>query len=294
MPQWDAEIVVDAPLAAALVAEQFPELADEPVIALGAGWDYTAYRVGPRWVFRFPRREVVLPGMAREIATLPRIAALLPVAVPAARFVGSGGEAFPWPFFGAPFVPGLEPADAGLDDEARAGLARPLARFLRALHGAEVLAVAGEVLPDDPIGRGDMAKRVPWARAALAEVGVEAEAVLTVAQRLERPAPTAVCHGDLQVRQILVADRTLSGVIDWVDVCRGEPAIDLSLFWSLVPPDARDAFLDEYGAVTEESLLRARVLALGLNATLAHYAQATGMPALEREARAGVRRAASP
>ena len=43
-----------------------------------------------------------------------------------------------------------------------------------------------------------------------------------------------------------------------------------------------------------ESLLRARVLALGLNATLAAYARANGDALLEREALAGVRRAASP
>ena len=65
--------MVDAELAARLLAAQFPQL--ERVEALGAGWDYSAFRVDDEYVFRFPRRAVVLPGMEREIATLPGSAA---------------------------------------------------------------------------------------------------------------------------------------------------------------------------------------------------------------------------
>jgi aminoglycoside phosphotransferase (APT) family kinase protein len=131
---------------------------------------------------------------------------------------------------------------------------------------------------------------VPWARAALADVGVDAERVLGEAAKLGRLDATALCHGDLHVRQIIVTDR-LSGIIDWVDVCRANVGIDLSLLWSFVPRDLFETFLSEYGTVSEESLLVARVLALGLNATLASYGADTGHVALEREARASVQRA---
>jgi aminoglycoside phosphotransferase (APT) family kinase protein len=284
---WEPEIVVTKALARQLVAEQFPELAREPVAPLGAGWDYTAFRVGPGLVFRFPRRAVVLPGMEREVAVLPRLAPALPLAVPAAEHVGEPSEWFPWRFFGARFIPGEEPL--GLDEDARHALAAPLARALRALHGC-----TADELPEDGNRRADMARRVPWTRAALAEIGVEAEDVLAQAERLSASTVTVVCHGDLHLRQVLVDDGRLSGIIDWVDICRGDPAIDLSLLWSLVPRDAFDGFLAEYGSVSEESLLRARVLALGLNATLAAYARAEGNEPLEREALAGVRRAATP
>jgi hypothetical protein len=45
-----------------------------------------------------------------------------------------------------------------------------------------------------------------------------------------------------------------------------------------------------YGPVTEEQLLRARVLSLFLNAILAIYARAQGLRVLEREAVAGLQR----
>jgi len=55
----------------------------------------------------------------------------------------------------------------------------------------------------------------------------------------------------------------------------------------------REEFLDEYGPVSDESLLRARVLALDLNAVLARYGRAERQRRIEGEALAGLARAAS-
>jgi aminoglycoside phosphotransferase (APT) family kinase protein len=110
---------------------------------------------------------------------------------------------------------------------------------------------------------------------------------------LPQPEPRAVCHGDLHFRQLLVDRGELSGIIDWVDVCRSDPGVDLQLVWSWLPPTAREGFLDEYGPVTEESLLRARVLALFLSAVLLRYGSAEGMPTVTAEALAGLRRASA-
>ena len=59
-------------------------------------------------------------------------------------------------------------------------------------------------------------------------------------------------------------------------LCRADPAIDLPLLWSGLPPDARGELLSAYGPVGEEPLLRARVLALFLGAALALYAPTSG------------------
>jgi aminoglycoside phosphotransferase (APT) family kinase protein len=98
-------------------------------------------------------------------------------------------------------------------------------------------------------------------------------------------------HGDLHFRQVLVDGRRASGVIDWVDVCRSDAAIDLSMLWSFLEPSRRAAFLDVYGRVTDEQLLRARVLAFSLCAALASHARAQRLVAVER-ALAGLSRAA--
>jgi aminoglycoside phosphotransferase (APT) family kinase protein len=296
--QWTAEAHVDAELARGLIAEQFAPLPRSSVELLSEGWDYVVHLVDGEWAFRFPRREVVVPNTIREIAVLGLLAAHLPVGVPAPVYVGRPTGAFPWPFFGARFLPGVEASDASLSDEDRARLARPLARALRALHAPNVLAEVGPLLPFDPIRRADMSVRLTRTReelAAVVELGVweappELEEILDRAAALPAPAAVAICHGDLHFRQLLVDAGELTGIIDWVDVCRSDPGVDLQLVWSFLPSAAREEFLDEYGPVTEDSLLRARILALFLNAVLARYAIAEDLPTVAAEALAGLHR----
>ena len=300
MREWSAEVVVDEALAR-LLLRQFPELAVHSLELVAEGWDNTVWLVDGTWAFRFPRRTIAIPGVEREIAVLPRLAPLLPLPVPVPTFVGRPAHGYPWAFFGARFLAGREPADAALSDTARAAIARPLATFLHTLHTADADAFAGD-LPADPMGRGDMAARVPRTRDRLAEVAHEGlwqapasvERVLAEAERLPPARATALVHGDLHFRHVLVDDDgSLCGVIDWGDVCRGDPAIDLPLYWSFFDLAGREAFLDAYGPIREEQLLRGRILALFLAAVLALYARHERMPALEQEAVAGLVRASA-
>src|SRR3954449_8410035 len=98
---WRPEIAITLDQATRIIRDQFPAL--ERVETLGEGWDYTAFRVDDVYVFRFPRRAVVLPGMEREIATLPRLS--LPVLIPVPLFLGEAAPDYPWQFFGAPYIP---------------------------------------------------------------------------------------------------------------------------------------------------------------------------------------------
>jgi aminoglycoside phosphotransferase (APT) family kinase protein len=290
VPEWSPEVTVDADFARRLISGQFPDVALRSLRLIGEGWDNTVWLVDEQWVFRFPRRTLAIPGVEREIAALGALAPRLPLPVPAPVFVGRPADGFPWPFFGARFLPGSEPL--GLSEDARAALARPLGEFLRALHSASV-----PDLPADPFGRADMAIRVPGARerfAALAAEGLwhappSALAILDAAEHLPPPEPTVVCHGDLHLRHLLVDEGGAAAcVIDWGDLCRGDRSVDMCLVWCLLPN--RDDFLAAYGPVTDDQLLRARVLALYLCAVLALYANHEGMHALEAEALAGLER----
>ena len=297
MPTWTAELVVDEQLVRRLLA-QFQGLDAGSLRPFAEGWDYSIWVVDERWAFRFPRREIVVPGVRREIAVLPELAPLLPIPVPEPVFVGEPADGFPWPFFGSALLTGRELGDAELDNDARVEVARVLARFLRVLHETEV----AYELPADANRRADMTTRVPKTREQLADLEFEGiwqrppsvDRLLDEAERLPESRASAVVHGDLHFRQVLVdASARPSGVIDWVDVCRSDPAIDLSMLWSYFPPEGREAFLGEYGPVSEEQLLRARVVALSLSAALAHYGHKEGFAAIAREAVAGLGRAAS-
>ena len=302
MPQWSPEIVVDSALARRLIEGRFPELRGAGIEPLGEGWDSTVWLVGSRWVFRFPRREVVVPGFLRETEVLPVLAPDLPLPIPVAAFRGEPGPEFPWPWSGSAHLPGREAAEAAPPDADRVSHGAALGRFLRALHDVDPgrVTAGGELLPVDPVRRADMPHRVADARrrcAILQDAGLWAppaglSAVFDEAERLDPPAAPAVVHGDLHVRHLLIGDGGKpSGVIDWIDVCRGHPAIDLPLYWGYLPPAGRAAFHDAYGPVDDDALIRARVLAVSLWAALAEYAHDVGMPALLVEVLAGLTRA---
>ncbi|HEY2768259.1 MAG TPA: phosphotransferase [Solirubrobacteraceae bacterium] len=295
MPQWDAEIEVDQALARALIENRYPQLEAESLKLLGSGWDNTVWVTKDGIAFRFPRREIALDGIRQEIALLPEIAPRLPCRVPDASYPGAPSELFPWPWFGSHVIKGREIAGSQLDENARGELAADLGTFLRCLHGLSVPQIDG--LPADPTGRADMTIRVPRTRTALDELDASgaltsrAADVLTTADTLPAADGFVLAHGDLHIRHVLVDEAgRLSGVIDWGDACYAPAAVDLSLYWSLFGPAARGGFRATYGNVSDATLLRARVLALFLNATLAVYARDQGMGALESEALDGVER----
>jgi aminoglycoside phosphotransferase (APT) family kinase protein len=122
VPVWAPEVEVDEPLVRRLLDEQLG-LRPRSLRLHASGWDNSVWVVDETWAFRFPRREVAIPGVEREIAVLPAIAALLPVPIPVPEHVGRPANGYPWPFFGCRFIEGQEVAAAALDEAARLALA---------------------------------------------------------------------------------------------------------------------------------------------------------------------------
>ena len=308
MNVWDPERVVDVRTARQLLRDQFPDLALDSIEPLGEGWDVTVYRVDDTWAVRFPRREVAAPSLLREIVLLPALAPRLPISVPVPQLIGRPTDDYPWTFWGAPLLRGVELADSGLTDADRVPLATELGGFLRTLHDP---ALAADLAPDlqrDPMNRGTPSTRGPMARAALdalaarrtwpagSAVDRAADELIAAADPLAPPTGEPVLvHGDLHLRHVLVgADGRAAGVIDWGDACYADPALDLSLAYAALDGDARDAFFTAYGArLDEERELRSRMLGLWLCAMLADYADQQGMPGLLAESLAGLARASS-
>jgi len=300
---WDAEDELDAHRAASLIGAHFPELRDATVEPFAAGWDNTVFRVDGRWAFRFPRRAVAVAGVEREIATLRRLAPHLPIPIPEPRWIGVPDAGYPWPWFGARFLAGRELAAAGVADADRERIGAQLGTFLRALHAPRLAARVGTALPVDPNRRADMAFRVRLTRERLADLvaaglwrGDEAvDSLLADAEDLPPPPRTVVLHGDLHARHVLVEGRgsatAVSAVIDWGDVCAGDPSVDLGVAYGSLDGGARRAFVDAYGPIDGVTELRARTIAIFLAAALLAYAVDVGLDALAADSLRGLARA---
>ncbi|MDT0264595.1 phosphotransferase [Jatrophihabitans sp. DSM 44399] len=65
-------------------------------------------------------------------------------------------------------------------------------------------------------------------------------------------------HGDLHPANVVVRDGMLAGVIDFGELCAGNPATDLSAAWILLPAGAASRFFDAYERADGATITRAR------------------------------------
>jgi len=196
------------------------------------------------------------------------------------ELIGTGGKRFPWTFAGQRLLPGRTADQAALTVEQRSAAAAPLGRFLRALHALPLNA--------GPDSFDRLAAEWMRARTAerLSELGIERPRWFD--DPVRKPVLRALVHGDLHARQILVDGGVVTGIIDWGDVHFGDPACDLAIAWTFLPPPGRAAFFAAYGSVDPETWSLARLRGLHLSAALGVYAKHTSDDRLLREALAAI------
>ena len=256
------EIDITADLVRDLLLDQHPDLAGRPLKLGARGWDNQLWRLGDDLAVRLPWATQSADALLRkEHAWLPDLAPRLPLPVPVPQRLGEPSERFPRPWIVTTWVPG-SPADRAPATRA-AEAAGTLAAFLTALH---------RPAPDGaPFGRGrgaplaDRAEQFAEQLASAIELGLlpEPDAVRAVWEDAvaapEWAGPALWLHGDLHPANVLTADGTFCGVIDFGDLCAGDPACDLAACWILLPDGAADHFHDAYQPVVDVATLhRAR------------------------------------
>jgi aminoglycoside phosphotransferase (APT) family kinase protein len=238
---------ITAELVRDLVRDQHPDLADR-AIRLGArGWDNQLWRLGDDLAVRLPWASGPVDSVLRnEYAWLPTLAPRLPLPIPVPQRLGEPSARFPRPWLVTTWVPGT-PADLAPVTRT-ADAAESLATFLTALHRpAPVHAPAGRDRG------GPLAERAGQFADGLAlAIGrgliSEPDAVRAVwHDAVTAPGwagPPLWLHADLHPANVVTADGTICGVIDFGDLCAGDPAYDLSAGWLLLPDV--DQFLAVY------------------------------------------------
>jgi aminoglycoside phosphotransferase (APT) family kinase protein len=273
------ELQIDDALVRGLLADQFPEWADLPLSRVEpAGTVNAIFRLGDELSLRLARRDGPTQPGGKELEWLPRLAPLLPLEIPLTVAQGRPSDGYPWFWEVQTWVEGdtvpveeIDPIQA----------ARDLAAFIAALQ---------QVDPTDaPRGRGiPLADRDEAVRSWLArfdgDSGVADEWERALAAPAWHGAPVWH-HGDLDVRNWLVRDGRISGVIDWGSMGVGDPACDVMVAWKLHSSAARDAFRNAL-PTDDATWERARGWVLSQTvAALAYYTPQSN-PSLYREAQA--------
>jgi aminoglycoside phosphotransferase (APT) family kinase protein len=291
---WSAEIAVSMSLARSLIEEHFPALAPARLESLGEGWDNTAFRVNDAYVFRFPRRQVAVSCLEAEVRLLPLFAPRLPLPVPIPNLVGRPTEAYAWPFAGHRMIPGRTACTAGLDDDERTAIATPLGQFLSVLHAISPHEADRHGAGPDTIRRLDLSFRIPKARETLQTLVHKClitdihpfMAILDAAHTDYLPRADTLVHGDLYFRHLLVSpEHQLAGVIDWGDIHLGDPAVDLAIAHTFLPPSAHAAFRSAYGPIAEVTWYTARLRGLWHTLLVQSYGDEISDADLLRETR---------
>lgn len=285
-------VEISPALARSLIEGQFPALAPARVELLGVGWDNTAFRVNDAYVFRFPRREIAVPLLAKEACLLPWIALRLPLSVPCPAFLGEPCASYSWPFLGTILVSGSAASSTALADAARAACATGLGEFVASLHSLQPSESMSSAIGHDTLARLDIARRSPNARdrlERLAALGLVADlspllTILDAAPLDDSPRTDVLVHGDLYALHFMFDQaEALTGVIDWGDAHLGDPAVDLMVAHAFLPPASRGEFQRSYGPIDACTWQMARLRAVWHSATVLEYAHRISDTGLIRE-----------
>ena len=234
----DDDRIVDAGLAARLLARQFPALADAgPLRPVTGGTDNAIWQAGTI-LLRFPRTPGAGRNVRVEAGWLPRLTDL-PLAVPEVVGLGEPDGSYPYPWLVLRRLDGEDAATLPPEDDEAAG--RTLAAFVAALRaraaaGAPPMPESGRLAPRDVFTRQMIARFPAKERSA---VGALWDRALTLP---EWKGTGVLLHRDLHPLNLLTRGGRLAAVIDWGSLCAGDPAHDLICAWTVLGERGRSAF----------------------------------------------------
>ncbi|MEU6859751.1 aminoglycoside phosphotransferase family protein [Glycomyces sp. NPDC046736] len=290
------DLVIDEELVRSLLRAQQPELADRDLMAVPGGGNNRIWRLGEDLAVRLPRTDRAARLVEQEHRWVPELAPHLPIPVPVPVHLGAPSDRFDRPWIVTTWIEG-EPGDQRPITNGPAAAAS-LAAFMRALHR--------EAPKDAPFNRGRSVPLVEFADyfTRCLQVVTAPDAAARAREVWEQavtappwPAAPSWIHADLHPSNIVVAEGTLAGVLDFGELCAGDPATDLASAWMLLPQAALTECIEAYGNADEAMIHRARgwavmrsvaFIAIGL---AGERGESWGMPTWKRVGEAALDRA---
>ncbi len=238
-------MAIDLSLVNRLVATQFPEWEHLPIKPVEyGGWDNRTFHLGDTMTVRLPSAAMYANQVATEHRWLPKLAPQLPLPIPVPLAMGQPGEGYPWNWSIYRWLNGNSASIDLINDLSQ--FATALGKFLAALQRCDT--TGGPTAGSHNFYRGgDLTHYDAETRAAIAMLG-DGDDVNTMTDLWNRAlastwqgAPVWV-HGDIAVGNLLVDKGKLCAVIDFGQLCIGDPACDLGIAWTLFKGESRGVF----------------------------------------------------
>ena len=236
---------IDTALVARLIGSQFPQWSGLPIYpAEPNGWDNRTFRLGPDLLVRLPSAEGYAAQVRKEQRWLPLLAPHVPLPIPVPVARGLPGAGYPWSWSVYRWLDGQPVSTADLSDLTE--LAATLASFLVCLQ--QIDPTGGpppgphNFFRGGPLETYDSETRRAIAAAQDLIDGELARAVWENALAATWHGRHVWVHGDVAAGNLLVQDGRLAAVIDFGCSGVGDPACDLTIAWTLLSGESRDAF----------------------------------------------------
>ncbi len=239
------KIHIDVSLVQKLIATQFPQWADLPIKPVEfSGWDNRTFHLGEHMTVRLPSDMAYASQVENEQYWLPKLAPFLPLQIPEPLAKGKPAEGYPLPWSVYQWLDGKTASIDRINNLSQ--FATALAEFLIALQHCDVTGgpMAG---PQNFYRGGPLATYDAETRQAIATLGDRIDVDTVTAVWNEALASTwnrspVWVHGDIAIGNLLVEEGCLKAVIDFGQLCIGDPACDLAIAWTFFKNESREAF----------------------------------------------------
>lgn len=228
-----------------LVAAQFPQWAHLPVKPVElSGWDNSTFRLGEEMSVRLPSAARYAAQVEKEQRWLPQLAPFLPLPVPIPLARGTPDESYPYHWSVYRWLDGENAALERIGDLAQ--FATMLAGFLTALQGIDSQngppPGAHNFFRGGPLSTYDAETREAIANLKGEIDGDSATRVWEAALQSTWSGSPVWLHGDVATGNLLVQKGRLSAIIDFGCSGVGDPACDLTIAWTFLRGESREAF----------------------------------------------------
>lgn len=277
-----ATIDITESLVRKLLEEQRPSLSGMSIQIMESGWDNVMIKAGEEYALRMPRRDVAESLILNEQRWLPWLAPQLPLPVPEPIFCGKPTAYYPYHWSLQNWIEGLA-ADVAPPSPRESEV---LASFLQTLHSIPV----PEGAPRNPVRDCALAAKAEDMALRMEMLGRETQYITDAVkyawdQALIAPSSRHRCFiaGDMHARNILTHEGKLAAIIDWGDMCAGDPATDFMSVWGLFEDQAARRTVFSCYEADESLVRRAKGWAIFSGVILLH----TGRADTPRHARMG-------
>ncbi len=237
--------LIDISLVRLLIDSQFPKWQHLSIIPVReSGWDNRTFKLGNKMLIRLSSAEPYEHQVEKEQLWLPRLSPQLTLPIPLPIALGQPGYGYPFKWSIYHWLEGDSISfsiNLNLVD-----IAEKLTAFLIALH--KIKTTDGPLAGKQNFYRGGcLAIYDHETKLAMQSLNNKIDisacrAIWNTSLESSWDLPPLWVHGDISSGNLLVKEGKLYGVIDFGQLCIGDPACDLAISWTLFHGKSREIF----------------------------------------------------